>query len=226
MSKSGRKFSIVLSEDSSDAAVEIRQGDKTVRKRVAAEELVAALAGTLKIDTGLLPAGARFFSGSRSDYRVGIEVPGIVRSAVFSLQSVGRLEKRIPFPSTFFQFHVVDKSVRETDVYACVPPLGGASQRLYRFPLGNVDADGRVCWGGASPSSLEIRAPFVLDSVVNRFFSSVFSGHYIQGVSAFHPPEGVVNLATLLDHLEGLSSFPSEILRVSDTFLSDLTDAR
>jgi len=38
---------------------------------------------------------------------------------------------------------------------------------------------------------------------VNRFFSSVFSGHLVHGTNMFRPPQGVANLKGLLDHLEG-----------------------
>lgn len=217
------EFLIRLSGAGGDATVETNKDGQKRVKRVSTEDLVSALAGTMKIDTGLLPAGTRFYAGSKGEYRIGIGVPGMVRTASFSLPNVGKFEKRIPFPHTLFSFRVSARKVSESQMYAFVPPLGNSYQRLHRFPLGNVFDNGQICWGSVKLHEMDIREPVVLDSVVNRFFSSVFSGHLVHGVAGFHPPEGVTNLQELIDHLEGMTSFPKEILRISDKFLNDLT---
>jgi hypothetical protein len=123
----------------------------------------------------------------------------------------------VPFPEILFVVCVREKRIAESRLFACIPPIGRPHDRLYRFPFGNVYEDGRICWGNMTLPQID--EPIVLDSVVGRFFSSVFSGHLVNGTSMFNPPQDVVNLRTLLEHLAGQEHFPDRILRMSDTTL-------
>lgn len=216
---------IQFNEQSTEAAVITTRNGTSKRKTVATEDLVASIAGTMKMSTGLLPFGTKFYTGSKTEYRIGIEIPGIIRHTSFSLPNIGRFEKRIPFPSTLFLFHIQNDRIEQSKLYACRPPLARDYDTLYWFPLGNVFTSGQICWGSVKYRDMKITSPMVLDSVVNRFFSSVFSGHLVHGTQAFHPPnDGITSLKTLVDHLEGQTAFPTNALKSAGVTLRKALD--
>lgn len=47
----------------------------------------------------------------------------------------------------------------------------------------------------------------------------MFSGHLVNGTSLFNPPEGVVNLRTLLENLSNQEFFPDNILKTSSLII-------
>lgn len=219
------RVTIQLDESSAEAVVTTTSNGMSKRKTVATEDLVASIAGTMKMSTGLLPFGTKFYTGSRSEYRIGIEIPGIVRHASFSLPNIGKFEKRIPFPATLFLFHIQGDRIEQSKLYACRPPVARDYDQLYWFPLGNVFDSGKICWGSVKHREMKIASPMMLDSVVNRFFSSVFSGHLVHGTQAFNPPNSsIVNLETLANHLEGHASFPTGVLRSAGVNLKRALD--
>lgn len=203
-----------IGNGSSEASVKFKTKDCVVTKTVSIVELLAELSRDMEITTGILPTGTKFYAGTKNAYRIGIQVPSKVRAADFTLHEVGTRKMTVPFPEILFMFEIKDKRIMESGLYACVPPVGRPYDRLYRFPFGNVYENGTVCWGNAVHP--EIGEPIVLDSVVSRFFTSVFSGHIVNGTNMFYPPEGVVNLRTLLEHLSGKDHFPDQILKPSN----------
>jgi len=219
------RVEIQLDEQSTEAVVITTRNGTSKRKTVATEDLVASIAGTMKMSTGLLPFGTKFYTGSKSEYRIGIEIPGIVRHTSFSLPNIGKFEKRIPFPSTLFLFHVQGDRIQQSKLYSCKPPVATDYTQLYWFPLGNVFNSGQICWGSVKHRDIKISSPMMLDSVVNRFFSSVFSGHLVHGTQAFNPPTNeVVSLHTLADYLEDKKSFPTTALRSAGVTLRKALD--
>ena len=199
----------------SDVVIKLGDGKIISTKTVALVDLLMALSRDMEITTGILPHGTRFYRGTKQEYSIGIQVQGKVRTAEFRLPEVGSTTMTVPFPELLFIFSISDKRVTETKLFSCIPPIGRPHDRLYMFPYGNVyDKTGRVCWG--SIVLPEIAEPVMLDGVVARFFTSVFSGHLISGTSTFHPPEGVVNLRTLLGHMVGKEYFPDKVLKASE----------
>jgi len=213
------KLTIELYDDRA-VVVESRDGTSN-RKTVSTDGLAAAMVETMKMATGILPFGTRCFSGGKSEYTIGIEVPGSVRTLSFSISGAGKFSKAVPVPSTMFFFHVKGGDIATTRLFACAPPVLSENARLYWFPLGNVYENGNICWGSVKTGSFNITTPVVLDSVINRFFSSVFSGHLVHGTGAFRPPVGVVNLQTLIDWLEGKEMFPAKILKPANKVVKD-----
>ncbi len=198
---------------------------KIATKTIAVADLIAELSRDLEITTGVLPGGTRFYSGTKSVYRIGIQVPAKVRTADFTLHDVGPKRITVPFPEMLFVFSIREKRISDSTLFACIPPIGRAHDRLYFFPFGNVWEDGRICWGSVHQPQIE--EPIVLDTMVTRFFSSAFSGHLVHGSSMFNPPEeGIVNLRTLLEHLSGQEHFPDRILKASNTTLGSAMSER
>lgn len=210
-------LTVEIADGSSEAVARLKTRDGVSTKTISVAALLAELSRDMEITTGILPAGTKFYAGTRNSYRVGVQVPAKVRTADFTLHEVGARRMTVPFPETLFVFGVKDKRIMDSSLYACVPPVGRPYDRLYRFPFGNVWENGNICWGNAAHP--EIGEPIVLDSVVSRFFTSVFSGHLVNGANMFNAPEGVVNLRTLLEHLSGQEHFPDRILKPSDMTL-------
>jgi len=204
----------LLEGSSHEAVARFKVGDNVSTKTIAVADLIAELSHDMEITTGVLPNGTRFYNGTKNIYRIGIQVPAKVRTAEFNLRDFGTLKITAPFPEMFFVFNIRDKRITDSLLFSCIPPIGRSYDSLYFFPFGNVYEDGTICWGSVSQSTIE--EPIVLDSMVTRFFNSVFSGHLVQGTSKFHPPEGVVNLRTLLEHLIGQEHFPDRILKTSN----------
>lgn len=212
-------LTIELKQGRSEAVARFKaNGDKITTKTIAVSDLIAELSRDLEITTGVLPGGTRFYSGTKSVYRIGIQVPAKVRTADFNLHDVGPMKVTVPFPEMLFVFSIREKRISDSTLFACIPPIGRPHDRLYFFPFGNVYEDGRVCWGSVHQPQIE--EPIVLDTMVTRFFGSVFSGHLVHGSSMFNPPEeGVVNLRTLLEHLSGREHFPDRVLKASNATL-------
>ncbi len=211
----GATLTLEIGDGSSEAVAKLKSPDGVWTKTVSVADLLLELSKDMEITTGILPSGTKFYSGTRNRYRIGIEVSAKVRTADFKLHEVGQRSMTVPFPEMFFVFAVGDRRITDSLLFACLPPIGRSHDRLYHFPFGNVWEDGRICWGNIAHP--EIAEPIALDGVVNKFFSSIFSGHLVHGTNMFHPPSGVVNLRTLLEHLAGQEHFPDTMLKASDT---------
>jgi hypothetical protein len=211
------KLIIEIADGSSEAVAQFRAKDEVLTKTIAIADLLAELSRDMEITTGILPSGTKFYAGTKNAYRIGIQVPAKVRTAEFRLYDYGLRTVTVPFPEILFVFSVNGQRIIHSKLFACIPPVGRSYDRLYRFPFGNVYENGDICWG--SNTHPQVTEPIVLDAVVGRFFTSVFSGHLVHGTNMFHPPEGVVNLRTLLEHLEGKEHFPDRVLKTSDVTL-------
>lgn len=206
-------LTIEFNEVGHEAVARLKTGNDVTTKTIVIAELVAELSHDLEITTGILPNGTRFYSGTKNVYRIGIQVPTKIRTTEFHLHDLSQAFT-VPFPEMLFVFGIKEKRIINSMLFACIPPIGRPHDRLYLFPFGNVWEDGRICWGKVPHASIE--EPIVLDTMVTRFFGSVFSGHLISGTNTFYPPQGVVNLQTLLEHLSGQEHFPDNILKPSN----------
>lgn len=221
-------LTIELNEVGREAIARLKTGNDVSTKTIAIADLVAELSHDLEITTGVLPNGTRFYSGTKNVYRIGIQVPAKIRTTEFHLHDLSQAFT-VPFPEMLFIFGIKEKRIIYSTLFACIPPIGRPHDRLYLFPFGNVyGEDGRICWGNVPHVSIE--EPIVLDTMVTRFFGSVFSGHLISGTNMFYPPQGVVNLRTLLEHLSGQEHFPDNVLKQSNMTIgkamSDATQER
>lgn len=202
---------IDLDDASGEAQVWIqRAGKPMITKTVSIDDLVAAMSKGFEITTGILPQGVKFYSGTKSHYKIGIEVPGRRRTVSFSL-TTGKFDVEIPFPDMLFIFEVSRGHYQSSKGFAVIPPVGLSNDQLYLFPFGNISHNGSICWGSAATG--EVTDAIMLDSAVNKFFSSVFSGHYVWGTNTFHPPEGVGDLQELINYLKDKEDFPSSMLK-------------
>jgi len=205
-------ITIEIKDNSREAIARYSGGDKTSIKTISINELIAAVSKDLEITTGILPSGTRFYSGTKKQYCIGMQVPAKVRTVKFSMMDKSYM---LPFPELLFVFSIRDKNIIKTKLFACIPPIGRKHDMLYLFPFGNVYEDGSICWGSVNRYNVE--EPAALDGMVASFFSSVFSGHLTWGTRMFHPPadSGVGDLRGLVEYLSGKEHFPDNILKAS-----------
>lgn len=215
------KMTITLNADNTDATVSIvHPNGRVTEKCISVEDLMAALAQRHTLSTGILPSNTRFFKGDPNNYTIVIEAPAKVRR--FLLQSnTQRYEQgedyqprelMVPFPNCLFCFYVNRRRIQNTIVLSMPTRLGSETDTLNRFPFGNTYDDGRVCWGQVRLP--DITTPMSLVGVVASFFDAPFNGDLTDS-DPFRVPSGVnvSNFWELVNHLEGATSFPQNMLR-------------
>lgn len=210
------KLVVEIADGSSVVTAHFRTNDGVLTtKTIAIADLLVLLRNNMESTTGILPSGTKFYTGTKNAYSIGIQVPAKVRTAQFRLHDLRTLT--VPFPESLCVFSVYEQQITHSKLFACIPPVGRTDDPLFRFPFGNVSENGEICWGDIRhPKIVE---PIALDAVVGRFFNSVFSGHLVNGTNMFRTQDGIMNLRTLLEHLEGKEHFPDQLLKVSDVTL-------
>lgn len=184
-------------------------------KTVVVDSLISSLTSSFIFSTGLLPNNTRFFSGTTSDYIIGIESPPRVRRFLQSSWSTRESlpkELRIPFPTCMFVFKVMGKKVVLTKVYALIGSLHRESDTVCRFPFGNTYKSGKICWGNNKIPA--ISNPMSLISVMNIFYDAPFNGDLYDSNTIVLPENNkkVTDFWSALVYLNGKEIFPTEML--------------
>lgn len=199
---------IRLPENSADAYVSIRNGKTISKKIVSIPNLISSLAKEQKISTGLLPRGARVYSGSENNYTIVIEVPAGIRPINYNTKNF-----IVPHPSYLFFFRVSNSSVVDVRIFALGGPITSLKNALYRFPFGNTYGDGRICWGGVHLPKIE--NPINLISIIGMFLDSKFNGD-LSGGSFKH--KECYYLEEFLVFLDKKETFPIDsLIKLSET---------
>ena len=202
---------IKLEKNGVDAIVSIKEDGRILNKTVSMEEIISKLMTNYSISTGLLPRGTRIYSGTQSDYAVGIEIPAGVRPLHYIRE--GQFKGKVPFPPCFMVVGVKNTNITYSAMYAAHGPVTSDKDNLYNFPFGNVYNDGHICWGGVKLSM--IKNPIELLPIVSSFMDSEYNGDLMYDTT-FNPSklEGLIsrNLKSLLTTIENKEVFPLDIL--------------
>jgi hypothetical protein len=185
-------------------------------KTVVMDNLISTLTSSFRFSTGLLPNNTRFFSGTTTDYVIGIESPPRVRRFLQASYSTrGKLPKelKIPFPTCLFVFRVNGQKVRDSRAYSLRGSASREIDTVCRFPFGNTYNDGRICWGGNKLPA--INNPVALVSVVATFYDAPFNGDLYDSQTIRRPldDDKVNDFWSMLVYLNGKEIFPQEMLR-------------
>ncbi len=220
-------LTVKIKPGASDATMSLTGKDgMTKHKTVLIDDLIAALTSAHKINTGVLPRSTRFFSGSRSKYRIGLETISRVRNFGVYSRSIADdgkkcKIKRIPFPACLFVFDINGTKIVGTKVFALRSFISQENDELCKFPFGNIYAGGRVCWGSARLP--KIKVPMDLIGVISVFLDSAFNGDLFSGTGV-RDDEGnrLGSFWDLITYLDGKESFPDKMLRASSVSLRSL----
>lgn len=186
-------------------------------KTVMMDNLISNLTSSFRFSTGLLPTNTRFFSGTTTDYVIGIESPARVRRFLrssYRTESTGKLPKelKIPFPACLFVFEVRGAKIKQSKAFALRGPASREIDTVCRFPFGNTYHDGRICWG--SNSLPAINNPMGLVGCVATFYDAPFNGDLFDSTTYRRPldSDDVRDFWSMLVYLNGKEIFPQEML--------------
>lgn len=214
-----KNLTISINDNSPDILMSLKQEDGTIiQKTVMMNDLLTQLTARSKFETGLLPFGTKFFSGSAAKYSVLIEIPPRVRDMKLNtIESDGNekiTHKNIAFPACAFFIKVENKVPVKTLLFSLKNPIQTMADELFRFPFCNVyNDDERICWGSAELP--KINKVFELSSVLNAFFTSTFNGD-LGGLSRFTSPNVKTTCFwSLIKYLEKKTEFETSLLKTS-----------
>lgn len=114
----------------------------------------------------------------------------------------------VSIPSLVFQFEVVREKIANTNVYAIKDETPKDRSRLYRYPFGNVSAQGRVCWGGnLLPDIHDLKG---LEEAMMLFIQSPCNSDYYRGEE--YCGHAGLSLRALFEKLKDEETYPDGYL--------------
>ena len=213
-------LTIKIKAGSANASVSLAEhGGQSVHKSVAIDDLISTLTSSHKMNTGILPRSTRFFNGTASKYRIGLEtIPRIRNFSMWSrsVESNGKPKiLQIPFPPCLFVFDVSGRKLIMTKVFALQALLSTENDDLYSFPFGNIYDDNKVCWGTAKLPA--IQNPMNLISVISVFLDSNFNGDlfHLHGIKT-ETGDRIDDFWSFIKYLDKKPVFPGDFLQPSD----------
>lgn len=207
------ELSIKINGGSDEASVVLTDKNGVKKhKIVVIDDLISQLTSSFKLSTGILPKNTRFFSGSLSNYIIGIEEPSRVRRFACKHGDIMTTDIRVPFPTCLFAFSINGGRLNGSKVFA----TSGSSilkdtDPLFCFPFGNVYEDGRICWG--SNRIPPANTPLAVTGIINLFYDAPFNGDLFDIAGVRYPNSDVYNFHTLIGYMNGKDSFPYSLLQ-------------
>ena len=226
------KINVEIVRGSPSIKLEAHFNGKTTIKHTTADSLTAAIAQNIDFNTGILPKGTRYYSGSPSDYNILIETAPMLK--VINLYSSAKRDKdssysghndSVPFPHLLFHFRVAQYKVVNSHIFALKKSLKNLGDQLYIFPYGNVYTNGNVCWGSALKSK-KINNPMNVVDVIARFLDSqynadLFDSHVIN-VKKLEDFGNNLSFWKFVEYMKKRKIFPVEALNHADVQLSSI----
>jgi hypothetical protein len=199
-------------------STETADGGKQI-KIIDPEDFASAMANQSKVETGLLPANARYFASNGQLSTIILETKPHVRKLYILREHLD-----VPIPGCLMQVTTVNekssnKSISQTYFHCYTDPVLSRNTELYRFPFGNVFSDGRICWGSVVlPKLAEL---YQLGALPELFLNTTFNGHIDTGIfNPFSKEVGDVTVTInrgiqLAKHLATTqaATFPNDVLR-------------
>lgn len=167
-------LTIKISSDNPDVLMSIDRGGIISKKFVSIDDLTSSLVDSYKFSTGIMPKGTRFFSGTLSNYVIGIETPAITKLCNLFIDKK-ESQRLLPIPRCLFTFNIRNNNVEESFIHALKCSIFNESDDLFKFPYGNAyDYNGSICWGDVKTG--KIKSPIEVISLISNFFNSYFNG--------------------------------------------------
>lgn len=149
--------------------------------------------------TMTLPKGATKVAQASDDtFRVNVVYEAERRQLVF-----GKVIYHVPFPRLIFSFDVKKGKAVGKRCFALKPN----SNELYRYPFGNVSADGSICFGSIDLGA--VTGGHCIDRIVDDFFHGVTNNDYYKAGETISPN---FSQQQLLEKLKNMDTFPTEWL--------------
>ncbi len=181
-------------------------------KIVEMESLLMAFKCAVKTDVGQTPIGKIPFG--YYDGAIGMHYNKLcadivtVLPASMQMMQYENTQYDVCMPSLVFSFHVNKGKLENTRVFTLKDEKPTEKSVLYRYPYGNVQDDGRVCWG--SNTLPEIREIKRLEMVMTLFIQSPCNSDLYHSEKCIGQND--VPLRELFEQLRNVQSFPEEYL--------------
>lgn len=204
-------LTIKISSDNPDVLMSIDRGGIISKKFVSIDDLTSSLVDSYKFSTGIIPKGTRFFSGTLSNYVIGIETPAITKLCNLFIDKE-KIQKLLPIPRCLFTFRIRDNSVEESFIHALKCSIFNESDDLFKFPYGNASNYGSICWGDVKTD--KIKSPIEVISLISHFFCSYFNGDLFNNDTVNFHTLGLkdYSFSNFITIMEGQEKFPIDAL--------------
>jgi len=195
-------------------------------RQISPDGLAQAVANDFRHDTGIMPSphGVVRMIKKNASTLIVYQIPETRRRISYQDEGSVGVYKNVLVPSCVFIFILNQHQngeymLRLSHVYAAKGPILITTDTLYRQDSSNVQDDANICWGGHSTAK-QWRNLAGISGFVEQFFSSNFNAHLEN--SNFYPlavqtPNGrtvrVDRVHSLIKHLDGVATFPYEILK-------------
>lgn len=214
-----RQIAIILDEEFNKsnciecARVTIQEQNGKKRSRViTVESLIKALTNSVANKVVKVPVGKMPFG--YYDAALG-EDQGMLCAEVVTVLPAGRQivqyeETRydVCLPSLVFYFDISQGRISSTYVYVMKDEVPTDNSRLYRYPFGNVDTSGRVCWGrNVLPDISGLKS---LEEVMTLFVQSPSNNDYYRGKEYCNHKD--FTLRQLFEMLKDEENYPEHYL--------------
>lgn len=190
----------------------IREDGKKRSRIVTMESLLKAMKGStvlprVNITVGKIPFG--YYDAQLS------EEQGKFSARMIAVLPAGKQMMRyedtlydVSMPSLVFRFEVVRERIISTEVFAMRDEAPTDKSYLFRYPLGNVSKEGRVCWGRNKLP--DIHSLKELEEAMILFIQSPCNSDYFTGTE-YCGHKGIT-LRELFEKLKDEKVYPDDYL--------------
>lgn len=175
-------------------------GPLQTKKYLEMEDVRDIFMSNLHLDTGLLPKGCQYYLRQDGKTLVILEQEPRIRRILFRNHGTIR-EFDVPTPNTIFGLLFEGGTLRSSICAVSKFPITSMNTEVFRFPLGNVYQDSRICWGNAQIAS--IRNIAEASEIPSIFFEAPFNGDLSSDANSFSG-----HLDAFLSDLHGKEHFP------------------
>lgn len=202
-----------------------------VQKIVDPKEFVAGLSKFNNLSTGLIPPNTKYYMCAEGEEVLYLEYPPSIREVTFT--NGDKLNTYVvPVPGLLLILRTArgedgHYGVYKSKLFAIKRPILSMDDPLFRFPFGNVGADGNICWGRAALPRVQSLLGY--NGAIDMFFNSIFNGDL--GDNCFldftvtndtGKEDRIFAPEQLLRFLDGKRFFDYDILVSSGTFKQEV----
>lgn len=178
-------------------------------KNIELEDLKEVFANNIPMETGMLPKGCIYMARKETHIILLIEVTPKKHSIIYRGRSTSNANRReVPMPTLVFGLHYNQGVLNHSYCATTQLPITSMETPTFRFPLGNVYDDSRICWGNVSHNP--IQQILETSEIPALFFGAPFNGDLSSG--AFRHNDNTSDLGPFIAHLTTLDIFPPQYL--------------
>lgn len=212
-------LTIKISSDNPDVLISIDKDGIISKKNVFIDGLISSLVNSYKFSTGIIPKGTRFFSGTSSNYIIGVETPAIIKPCNLFINKE-KSQILLPIPKCLFTFNIGNSNIEGSFIHALKHSIFSKSDNLFIFPYGNSYDYGSICWGDVKIG--KINSPIEVIGLISQFFDSYFNGDLFKDDTVNFAVLGIKKYSfnNFITFMEGREKFPIDALNRNEKYMT------